>query len=497
MRALIALLLSLWTSVAFAQVAPGTSPLSGQKGGTNNAFMQFSGPASSIKTYALPNASDTIATIAAAQTLTNKTFNCANNVCTVRIGSDVSGLGTGVAAAAANALNASGGLVGFGGALGTPTSGTLTNATGLPISTGVSGLGTGCATFLGTPSSANLRGCLTDEVGSGSAYFVGGALGTPASATLTNATGLPIAGVTGWGTGVAAALGSALNASGGLVGFSGNLGTPTINGGALSGTFTGTPAFSGANFLTLANLAQSTSGAQLLGVTGASAANYAPFTIQGLTNAAPNPTLDSFLFYNHTTGTLEAATASQISSAVGSGVTSLNSLTGALSIAQGAGITVTPSGSNVTVKQSLSNQTLQATFGSPTGTTSTTGAMMGAGATCSITPAYSSRVHLNFRGSMFNATAGDIVAVSAFYGTGTAPTNGQAQSGGSCGSATCTQIGPTQDLTSASAGGFGPFNVGGNITGLTPGTAYWFDMALLVGSGTGHIQGSTCDGFEY
>lgn len=56
-------------------------------------------------------------------------------------------------------------------ALGTPASGTLTNVTGLPISTGVSGLGTGVATFLATPSSANLASALTDESGSNTVAF--------------------------------------------------------------------------------------------------------------------------------------------------------------------------------------------------------------------------------------------------------------------------------------------------------------------------------------
>ena len=56
-------------------------------------------------------------------------------------------------------------------ALGTPASGTMTNVTGLPISTGVSGLGTGVATFLATPSSANLAAALTDETGSGALVF--------------------------------------------------------------------------------------------------------------------------------------------------------------------------------------------------------------------------------------------------------------------------------------------------------------------------------------
>lgn len=55
--------------------------------------------------------------------------------------------------------------------LGTPASGTLTNATGLPIATGVSGLGTGVATFLATPSSANLATAVTDETGSGALVF--------------------------------------------------------------------------------------------------------------------------------------------------------------------------------------------------------------------------------------------------------------------------------------------------------------------------------------
>jgi hypothetical protein len=55
--------------------------------------------------------------------------------------------------------------------LGTPASGTLTNCTGLPVTTGISGLAANVATFLATPSSANLAAALTDETGSGAAVF--------------------------------------------------------------------------------------------------------------------------------------------------------------------------------------------------------------------------------------------------------------------------------------------------------------------------------------
>jgi len=101
---------------------------------------------------------------------------------------------TGNAATVTTNANLTGGVTSVGNAA---TVVTNANLTGVVTSVGN-------ATSLGSFSSANLLAALTDETGTGSAVFatsptlVTPILGTPTSATLTNATGLPLStGVTG------------------------------------------------------------------------------------------------------------------------------------------------------------------------------------------------------------------------------------------------------------------------------------------------------------
>jgi hypothetical protein len=86
--------------------------------------------------------------------------------------------------------------------IGTPSFANLTSATGLPVSTGISGLGTGVATALAV------------NTGSAGAFVVvGGALGTPSSGNLASTTGYATANLTGLGTNVATFLATPTSAN--------------------------------------------------------------------------------------------------------------------------------------------------------------------------------------------------------------------------------------------------------------------------------------------
>lgn len=158
-----------------------------------------------------------------------------------RGGTGFTAFGTGVATALQVNVGTAGSFVVNGGALGTPASGTLSACTGLPVSTGISGLGTGVATALAiNTGSAGAIITFNGNAGTPSALVGTNITGTASGLTAGTASAVAVGGITGLGTGVATALAINIGSAGAFVTFNGAGGTPSsMVGTNITGTASG------------------------------------------------------------------------------------------------------------------------------------------------------------------------------------------------------------------------------------------------------------------
>lgn len=165
------------------------------------------------------------------QTLTNKSLSgSSNNFTNIPISTAISGLGTGVSTALGVNVGSAGSVVVNGGAGGTPSSIGLGNGTGLPLS-GITGLGTGVATWLTTPSWTNFNSAITGTAPFWSLTSGGSATGTNTFAMGSN----PLIITTGATTGTGATAGLQLSPTAITTGNAFDIGTSgnTLSNGSL------------------------------------------------------------------------------------------------------------------------------------------------------------------------------------------------------------------------------------------------------------------------
>jgi hypothetical protein len=139
----------------------------------------------------------------------------------------------------------------------------------------------------------------------------------------------------------------------------------------------------------------------------------------------------------------------------------------------------------------LALASLNANPSNPTGTTSTTGVMMGLGTSCTITPKATGKVVVDFHGYASNSVTSVLTKIKAVYGTGTAPANAAVLSG----TAIDQQQSADVNLAVYDTG----FKAGGIVTGLAINTAVWFDLQVATGTAadTASVSGINCSAHEF
>lgn len=147
-------------------------------------------------------------------------------------------------------------------------------------------------------------------------------------------------------------------------------------------------------------------------------------------------------------------------------------------------------GSGSQVATVVSKAIYQAQPSDPTGTSNTSGLMMGLAG--SITPVRTSRIMIIISGNLTNstATAGNGAKTAIRYGTGSAPANASALTG--------TQLGNiVSSILERNTSDLQPFSIQGIASGLTPGTAYWIDTSVAaIVAGTGQIKNLSITALE-
>lgn len=360
--------------------------------------------------------------------------------------------------------------------------GTLLPANG---GTGITSLGTGIATWLGTPSSANLRSALTDETGTGAAFFAGGNAG---AFTATSINGVTISSTTGTLT---VANGKTLTANNSLT-LAGTDGTTmtfptttaTLARTDAGQTFTGTNAF-GVLTATSFNGNTFTSGTGVLtlgaGKTLTSSNTLTLTATDGSTLAiGAGGTLGS----NAYTSTAFAPIASP--TFTGTATTpalTVSGITGSTQCLQ-ANTSGVVSGTGLPCAAVARNFYYSGAGFSPAAlTTAVALQQFGLGSSWTITPAVggSGRVEIMVTGyGSCSSPAGGQYLLNGTYGTGTAPSNAAAATG--------TAIMAATGIAGASSGdGSVPFTIFAEISGLSAGTPVWFD---LVGRRSGTCAGN-------